>query len=66
MDGAVVHSIHCVNYESSLFLSVLGGCALSHHQNMKKPEHDRNEHWVSERMNSHTIVYFYTRIPKIW
>ena len=59
-------TIHCVNYECSLFLSVLGGCALSHRQNMTKPEHDRNERWESVRMYSHTIVYFYIRIPKIW
>jgi hypothetical protein len=59
-------TIHCVNCECSLFLSVLCGCALSHRQNMTKPEHDRNERWVSVRMYSHTIVYFYIRVPKIW
>ncbi len=53
-------TIHCVNCECSLFLSVLCGCALSHHQNMTKPEHDRNERWVSVRMYSHTIVFLHT------
>jgi hypothetical protein len=63
-------TIHCVNCECSLFLLVLCGCALS--QNMtnwrtkQNGEHDRNERWVSVRMYSHTIVYFYVRIPKIW
>jgi hypothetical protein len=60
VDGAVVH------YSLCELLSVLGGCALSHRQNMTKPEHDRNERWVSVRMYSHTIVYFYIRIPKNW
>jgi hypothetical protein len=54
-----------VNCECSLFLLVLCGCALSHRQNMTKPEYDRNELWVSVHMYSHTIVvYFYIRIPK--
>ena len=52
-------TIHCVNCECSLFLSVFFG--LSHRQNMTKPEHDRNERCVSVRMYSHTIVYFYIR-----
>ena len=53
-------TIHCVNCECSLFLSVLCGCALSHRQNMTKPEHDRNERWVSVSMYSHTIEYIST------
>ena len=57
-------TIHCVNCVCSLFLLVLCGCALS--QNRQTGEHDRNERWISVRMYSHTIVYFYIRIPKIW
>jgi hypothetical protein len=53
-------TIHCVNCECSLFLSVLCGRALSHRQNMTNPEHDRNERWVSVRMYSHTIEYIST------
>jgi hypothetical protein len=50
-------TIHCVNCECSLFLSVLCGCALS------PPEHDKLENTTNQNMTEMSVGYLCVCTP---